>query len=133
MPKKVKKLFTSVSFKQSLIVLVPMIIVSTFGVVFFSHSLVNGMKNEILRGMFSACASYRETITMRNGEADGSQLEDLLKADTGMDFTYFEGAERAALILDRLRAKILQAFDRVGPDQRDTLVAAIESCLYLFA
>ena len=44
-----------------------------------------------------------------------------------------EGAERAALILDRLRAKILQAFDRVGPDQRDTLVAAIESCLYLFA
>ena len=96
MPKKVKKLFTSVSFKQSLIVLVPMIIVSTFGVVFFSHSLVNGMKNEILRGMFSACASYRETITMRNGEADGSQLEDLLKADTGMDFTYFEGAERAA-------------------------------------
>lgn len=96
MPKKVKKLFTSVSFKQSLIVLVPMIIVSTFGVVFFSHSLVNGMKNEILRGMFSACASYRETITMRNGETDGSQLEDLLKADTGMDFTYFEGAERAA-------------------------------------
>ena len=44
-----------------------------------------------------------------------------------------EGVERAALIRDRLRAKILQAFDRVGPDQRDTLVAAIESCLYLFA
>ncbi|MBQ9021003.1 MAG: hypothetical protein IJ113_03160 [Eggerthellaceae bacterium] len=44
-----------------------------------------------------------------------------------------EGRDRAALILDRLRAKILQAFERVGAEQRETLVAAIESCLYLFA
>ena len=44
-----------------------------------------------------------------------------------------EGTERAALILDRLRVKILEAFDRIGAERREDVVAAVESCLYLFA
>lgn len=96
MGEKLKKVFQSVTVKQSIIVILPVVVVCAFGVSFFSRSLVDGMKNEILRGMFSACASYRESLAISAGNKNRDSLEDSLKADTGMDFTYFEGDSRAA-------------------------------------
>ena len=96
MRNKIKKLLSSVTFKHSVVIFVPVVIISIASVAFFSRSLINGMRNEILRGMFSACASYRESIELVQGERTKEGLEDTLKADTGMDFTYFEGAARIA-------------------------------------
>ncbi len=63
---------------------------------------------------------------------DGLESRHLIRlADVASITT--EGTERAALILDRLRVKMLEAFESVGAQRRENMVAAVESCLYLFA
>ncbi len=63
---------------------------------------------------------------------DGLENRHLIRLADAATITT-EGTERAALILDRLRVKILEAFDRISAERREDVVAAVESCLYLFA
>ena len=93
-----KKNSKKTSIKKELLftALVPLILV---GVVLLAMGAINmkqGMENEVLDGLLSDATLYRDVAIEQDAPEGDNTLEDRLKADTGVDYTWFEGDTRFA-------------------------------------
>lgn len=89
-----KKMFT-VRARMMLITLLPAIIIGIAMLITGILFMKSGMEEEILKGLLSSAYAYRDTgISNSSREAGDNKIEQLLKSQTGFDFTWFEGDTR---------------------------------------
>ena len=85
---------TSVKVELLLSSLVPLVVVGTILLIMGAVLMSKGMENEVLDGLLSDAIMYRDIAEEQ--EVRDNSLEDRLKADTGIDFTWFDGDTRVS-------------------------------------
>lgn len=76
--------------------LVPLIIVGAVLLIMGAIMMSEGMENEVLDGLLANAYLYRDVALEQDAPEGDNTLEDKLKGDTGVDFTWFEGDTRYA-------------------------------------
>ena len=76
--------------------LIPLILVGGILLIMGATMMKNGMEDEVLSGLLADAMLYRDIGMHQEAPEGDNSVEDLLKANTGVDFTWFEGDTRYA-------------------------------------